>query len=421
LLTLPCRRRDLEPGPASNDNLREVLHVDQLVVVALRVVFLLYMTLVLLHSTLERVYASRSRRVRPEPAAAPGPAGWPAVDVVIPCFNEDPALLEACCRSVAGQDYPGPLRAWLVDDGSRNRDALAPVYRRLAGAGWTVRLLCRNAGKRAAQDEGVRRGSGELVVLMDSDTVLAPDAVRQAAACFGDGRVGAVSGSIGVLNAPANLLTRLIQVRYRLRFQVERPAQGFFTSLLCCSGPFAVYRRSVLAALWRRYQSQTFAGVRCTNGDDLHLTNLVLAGGHQVLFEPRAHASTSVPGSLRTYLRQQLRWNRSFYRELRWTFAGIRARHPYLALDVLARALLPLLLAATAVLLLGEGLLVGWDLLVADLTLALAMLLVTATFLLVHGASIPFLLLYGPLHMALLVPLRVYAIATLADTGWETR
>jgi N-acetylglucosaminyltransferase len=343
------------------------------------------------------------------------------VDVVIPCFNEDPALLEACCRSVAGQDYPGRLEVWLVDDGSGNQGALLGVYERWADRGWSVRLLDRNTGKRAAQDEAVRRGRGELVVLMDSDTVLAPDAVRQAAACFGDHRVGAVSGSVGVLNAPTNLLTRLIHHRYRLRFQVERPAQGFFTSLLCCSGPFAVYRRSLLAELWPRYLTQTFAGVRCTNGDDLHLTNLVLATGRQVLYEPLAIASTWVPRSLRLYLRQQLRWNRSFYRELRWTFAGIRSRHPYLALDVLARALLPLLLAAALLLLVSEGLLVGWELLAADLSLALAMLCVTAAFLLVHGASVPFLLLYGPLHMALLVPVRVWALLTLADPCWETR
>jgi N-acetylglucosaminyltransferase len=393
-----------------------------MVVVALRAVFLLYITLVLLHSSLERTYAVRSRRRRrAQPAAAPRPPEWPAVDVVIPSFNENPSLLDACCRSVAAQDYQGPMRVWLVDDGSSNRAALQPVYDRWAGTGWSVRLSAGNAGKRAAQDEAVRRGRGELVVLMDSDTVLAPDAVRVAAACFTDDRVGAVSGSVGVLNGPANLLTRLIHHRYRLRFQVERPAQGFFTSLLCCAGPFSVYRRSALRELWPRYMTQTFAGVPCTSGDDLHLTNLVLASGQQVLFEPRAIASTSVPGSLRLYLRQQLRWNRSFYRELPWTVAGIRSRHPYLALDVLARALLPLLLAAALMLLVGEGLLVGWERLAADVTLALAMLLVTAAFLLGHGASVPFLLLYGPLHMALLVPVRIYALLTLPSTCWETR
>ena len=61
------------------------------------------------------------------------------------------------------------------------------------------------------------------------------------------------------------------------------------------------------------------------------------------------------------------------------------------------------------------------ELLATDLSLALAMLIVTAGFLLVHGASVPFLLLYGPLHVALLVPVRVYALATLASPRWETR
>jgi hypothetical protein len=80
-----------------------------------------------------------------------------------------------------------------------------------------------------------------------------------------------------------------------------------------------------------------------------------------------------------------------------------------------------LLLAAALLLLASEGLLVGWELLATDLSLALAMVLVTGAFLLVHGASVPFLLLYGPLHVVLLVPVRVYALATLASPRWETR
>jgi N-acetylglucosaminyltransferase len=118
--------------------------------------------------------------------------------MVIPCFNEDPALLEACCRSVAGQDYPGPLQVWLVDDGSANRGDLLGVYERWGERGWTVRLLDRNTGKRAAQDEAVQRGSGELVVLMDSDTVLAPmpsARPRPASPTTGWGRCRAASGS----------------------------------------------------------------------------------------------------------------------------------------------------------------------------------------------------------------------------------
>ena len=217
------------------------------------------------------MYALRSRRQRRTGRGlVPVPATWPAVDVVVPCFNEDPSLLEACCRSVAGQDYPGPLRVWLVDDGSRNQAALLAVYEHWAERGWDVRAAGRQrrqAGRpgrgRPARDRRVCRADGLGHGPRPRRHPLRRRHLRRRPG-------GAISGSIGVLNAPTNLLTRLIHHRYRLRFQVERPAQGFFTSLLCCSGPFAVYRRSLLDELWEGYLGQTPAGVRCTNGDDLH-------------------------------------------------------------------------------------------------------------------------------------------------------
>jgi glycosyl transferase family 2 len=37
-------------------------------------------------------------------------------------FNEEPALLAACLRSLCQQDYGGEVRVWVVDDGSDNRE-----------------------------------------------------------------------------------------------------------------------------------------------------------------------------------------------------------------------------------------------------------------------------------------------------------
>ena len=83
---------------------------------------------------------------------------------------------------------------------------------------------------------------------------------------------------------------------------------------------------------------------------------------------------------------------------------------------MLARALLPLLLAAALVLLVGEGLWLGGAGHRPQPGPGHA--IVSGP---VHGASVPFLLLYGPLHVALLVPVRVYALVTLASPRWETR
>ncbi|MGF6875666.1 glycosyltransferase [Paraburkholderia sp. MM5477-R1] len=46
----------------------------------------------------------------------------PGVDVIVPCFNEDPRTLSACLESIANQDDAGKLRVYVVDDGSANLD-----------------------------------------------------------------------------------------------------------------------------------------------------------------------------------------------------------------------------------------------------------------------------------------------------------
>ena len=63
---------------------------------------------------------------------------------------------------------------------------------------------------------------------------------------FEDPRLGAVTGDVGVTNERRNILTRLIGMRYWVAFNQERAAQSRFRSVLCCSGPLAGYRRTVL-------------------------------------------------------------------------------------------------------------------------------------------------------------------------------
>jgi N-acetylglucosaminyltransferase len=236
--------------------------------------------------------------------------------VIVPCYNEEPSLLAACLRSLRGQDYQGELAVWVVDDGSGNRRELLPVLAAEADPGWRVVLLEGNRGKREAQAALLREGRGELLVMIDSDTSIEPDGIRRIVAPFADPCVGAVTGDLRPSNPAESWLTRLIEVRYRLLFERERAAQAAFGAVLCCASPFSAYRRSVVERVWPRYIGQRFWAGRRVFGDDLKLTNLVLAAGHRSVYEPTARAATSVPATLRGFARQQLRWNRSFYRKL---------------------------------------------------------------------------------------------------------
>jgi hyaluronan synthase len=388
-------------------------------------VFVFYSVVVMTHFVLQTVIAHRvflaARRDRERTAEST----WaPAVDVVIASYNEEARSLDACLKSLIDQDYEGALNVYVVDDASPNRDELAAIYAHYGALpNWHVLLPAENRGKRHAQDAAFGLCRSEIVVTIDSDTVVDPDGVRELVAAFADPTVGAVTGDVGVMNANVNLLTRLIAMRYWVAFNQERAAQSKFRSVLCCSGPLAAYRRSVLELVWVDYTTQTFRGVPCTYGDDRHLTNLVLGAGYDTLFVPFAHAITNAPENLASYLPQQLRWNKSFYREILWTLPFLGRRSPYMAFEVTVQTFLPLLLTLAVASALVISIAQNPRYLLRYAATIAVMALIRSSYALYRTRDLRFLLfvVYGFLHVALLVPMRMRALFTLTDNRWGTR
>jgi hyaluronan synthase len=385
----------------------------------------LYAVVVMTHFSLQVTFAHRAYRAAlRDRACRPDPERLPSVDVIVTSYNEEPERLEACLQSVVEQDYRGRIRVCVVDDHSHNRPELLPVYKRFAALpGWNVLAAKENRGKRAGQDVAFRHTSSELIVTIDSDTEVAPDAVTEIVRTFEDERVGAVTGDVGVTNHRQNLLTRLIGMRYWVAFNQERAAQSRFRTVLCCSGPLAGYRRSVLQQVWERYVTQSYRGVACTYGDDRHLTNLVLAAGYDTLFVPFAHAITYAPEDLRSYLKQQLRWNKSFYRELLWTVPFLLRCSAYMIFEVIVQTALPLLLTLALVTAFVMGVVQDPARLVHYAEVIVGMAVLRCSYAIYRTKRLSFLLFvfYGFLHVALLVPTRMRALVTLGDNSWGTR
>jgi hyaluronan synthase len=55
--------------------------------------------------------------------------------------------------------------------------------------------------------------------------------------------------------------------------------------------------------------------VQCTYGDDRSLTNFLLRRNYSTLYAPEAIAHTIVPDTLSKFMKQQLRWKKSWIRE----------------------------------------------------------------------------------------------------------
>lgn len=348
-----------------------------------------------------------------------------SVTVIIPCYNEDPNLLESCLKSIANQKISNRLNTIVVDDGSKNIKELLPVlnkYKKMPN--FDVFIFEKNKGKRMAQKLGFDKATGDIIVTIDSDTVIDPiNGINNIIKQFQNSSVGAVTGDIKVLNKNDNFLTKLILYRYWVAFNQERAAQSNFDAVMCCSGPFSAYRRSIIEKIKEQYVTQTFLGHVSTYGDDRHLTNLVLQDEHMVKFEKNAIAYTHVPNSIKTYIKQQVRWNKSFYRELLWTLKNVPTKHFYMIYDMLMQLVLPYISIIAMIAIIYIALFVNLKVALISMILLLIITALRSLYGVYRTGDLGFFLFltYGFIHTIFLIPARFYAIFTLKENGWNTR
>jgi hyaluronan synthase len=272
----------------------------------------------------------------------------PRVAIVMPGFNEEDAIGRSL-RSLLEVDYPAAkLEIVAVNDGSTDQTLAA--MRAVAAEEPRVQVIDfpENRGKRAAMAAGIRATNAEIVAFVDSDSILEPDALRKLMQGFADPKVGAMCGHANVLNLRETWLTRMQAVRYFVAFRVSKAAESIFGAVTCCSGCFSAYRREAILPKLEWWENQTFLGLQSTFGDDRSLTNCVLRGW-KVKYEAKAVSHTAVPASFRTFMKQQLRWKRSWTRESLLVSRFMWRKNPIAALSTYVGIVLPLVAPVIAV------------------------------------------------------------------------
>jgi len=255
-------------------------------------------------------------------------ADAPRLSVIIPAYNEG-MMVERSIASVASANYPRDrIEIIAVDDGSKD-DTWNYIVRadlRFPDMVFPVRLSS-NRGKRGALAEGFRRAMGDIIVTVDSDSIIEPDTLLAIAGPFRDPRVGAVAGKVAVLNRRANIISRMLHVRFILSFDFLRSAQSVFRTVYCCPGALTAYRTSVVRQVLPAWEQQTFLGVPCTFGEDRGMTNCILDAGYDTVYQRTAVVHTVVPETYTKLCKMYLRWDRSYIRE-EFRFARIVWKRP---------------------------------------------------------------------------------------------
>ena len=294
------------------------------------------------------LFATFYRPVRIDPNYTPG------VSIIIPCFEEE-EWIQRTVHSCINQDYPvDKLEVIVVDDCSKDRSAerVEEIIAKLKEAdtgdhAYRVAERIRffrqsaNLGKRDAMARGAREAKHELLVFVDSDSFLDPFAIRNIVQPFKDKEMGGVSGRTDVANTYTNALTKMQAVRYSIAFRIMKAAEGYFDAATCLSGPLSCYRRDLVLKYMDAWLNQRFLGQKATFGDDRSMTNFILRH-NRTTYQDSAVCMTIVPRSYKVFLRQQMRWKRSWLRESLIASRFMWKKEPFMALSFYMGVLVPI-------------------------------------------------------------------------------
>ena len=241
----------------------------------------------------------------------PGP-DRPPVDIIIPAYNERDNIVRLLKSiDIAARRYGGPVRVLVSDDGSSDDTAALAeaeiakfryAHARVLPDGTRV-LSARNGGQAAALNRGIAITDAEILVRVDADCVLGPDALVYSVPWFRDPDVG----SVGAMEEPRTDTRTWFHEMRKLetvfQFRFARLGQSMVDGIVVIPGTFTAFRRG---------PAVTAGGFPVgMNGEDADLTMHIGRLGYRVVVNPRIRSYEDVPRSPGEFVEQRTRWARA--------------------------------------------------------------------------------------------------------------
>lgn len=272
------------------------------------------------------------------------PNGYTATtSIITPVYNEDPELFRAALRSWAANN-PTEIVAVIDHTDKRCMEQFHEFEAEVAGTPLILKMLITHTpGKRPALADGILAAKGDIVFLVDSDTIWDLDLIPKALAPFIEPEVGGVTMRQRVWQ-PHSTAQRIFDVYLDIRYIDEiRYLTAFGDAVTCLSGRTAVYRRFVALTALEDLMEETFWGRPVISGDDKALTLAVQKRGWKVRYQENACVYTPGATVMKVFLKQRLRWARNSWRADLKALGGRWAwRNPFLAFHLTDRMLQPL-------------------------------------------------------------------------------
>jgi len=264
----------------------------------------------------------------------------PLISIVIPVKNEEDNI-EKCVQSVINSTYPNK-EIIVVNDGSTDNtakilDQLRNRYPNLL----RVIHLPNNIGKKHAIEKASEIANGDFYVFMDSDCNMADDAIKNIVNIFlSDKEIGAITGHGKVRDADqGNMLEKIQDVWFDGQYRIIKGMESSFSSLTCCSGSLSAFRREAIQNHIHEWANDMFLGMEFKFATDRRLTAFILGEKlknkekfekhhhnskenklkscrWKLIYSPSVRVEIGVPQTLKSLIKQQIRWRKSFIRSI---------------------------------------------------------------------------------------------------------
>jgi hyaluronan synthase len=355
----------------------------------------------------------------------------PGCTIIVPAYNEGRQICETI-HSVMRADYPADkFEVIAINDGSGD-DTWQWIEQAAAKYPSTVIAVNhqQNRGKKHALCTGIRRAKGEVIITIDSDSEIVPDALKKIVSPFTDPRVGAIAGNVRVMNLSEGCLPKMLDTAFAFGFEFMRAAQSMIHSVLCTPGALSAYRTAAVLPLLDAWQNQTFLGRPASIGEDRAITSMLIRNGWHSDFQSNAFVFTRMPVTYSGVFKMLTRWCRSDIREniIMLDFAFFNLRHFRfsqlgLQLNVLFASVSIILPLFSIPALLLAVISVPFE---ACLLLATGNVLWSTVPAFIYASrygirNAHWALVYGFYYLPFLSWIGVYSVLTIRNTSWITR
>jgi len=221
----------------------------------------------------------------------------PIVSIIIPAYNEEKVIADTI-ESTLEIAYP-KKDIIVVDDGSE--DNTLQIAKRYEDEGVKV-LHKENGGKATALNYALTFTKGEIVAVLDADTLASRNSLTEIVKIFENEKdIAAVAGNIKVRNK-VNWITWCQALEYVAGIQIVRRAFDLFGAITIIPGALGSFRKSVLMESGA-YDKETIV-------EDFDTTIKILKSGMIVRGTTKSVAYTEAPNTLMDFYRQRKRWYR---------------------------------------------------------------------------------------------------------------